>query len=133
MKGFIADIEELCEGNSNFRQVLYTGQNLQLVIMTLKPGEEIGEEVHEYRDQFFRVEKGIGEAWIDGKRSIVEQDEAILVPAGTRHNIVNTGARPLRLCIVYGPPEHREGTIHRTKADADRQDEHFDGQTSEVE
>jgi mannose-6-phosphate isomerase-like protein (cupin superfamily) len=133
VKGFIGDIEELCESNSNYRKVLYTGQNLQLVIMTLQRGEEIGDEVHEYRDQFFRIEKGSGEVWIDGHWSTVERDDVVLVPAGSHHNLVNTGEKPLRLCIVYGPPEHRDATVHRTKVDAERQEEHFDGKTTEVE
>ncbi len=131
MKGFVADIEELTEENSDFRRVLYTGKNLQLVLMSLKPGEEIGEEVHEDRDQFFRVEKGKGEVRIDGNRSKIESDDAIIVPAGARHNVVNTGDEPLRLCTLYAPPEHRDGTVHVTKAEADAAEEHFAGATSE--
>jgi mannose-6-phosphate isomerase-like protein (cupin superfamily) len=131
MKGFVADIEELTEENSDFRRVLYTGKNLQLVLMAIQPGEEIGEETHTDRDQFFRVEKGKGEVWIDGYRSKIKSDDAIVVPAGARHNIVNTGEKPLRLYTVYAPPEHRDGTVHATKADADAADEHFDGETTE--
>ena len=131
MKGFVADIEELTEKNSDFRRVLYTGKNLQLVLMSLKPGEEIGEEVHEDRDQFFRVEMGEGEVRIDGNRSKIEDDDAIIVPAGARHNVVNTGDKPLRLYTLYAPPEHRDGTVHATKADADASEEHFDGKTTE--
>ena len=131
MKGFVADIEELTEENSDFRHVLYTGKNLQLVLMAIQPGEEIGEETHENRDQFFRVEKGKGEVWIDGHRSKIKSDDAIVVPAGARHNIVNTGEKPLRLYTLYAPPEHRAGAVHKTKADADTADEHFDGETSE--
>ena len=131
MTGFVADIEELTEENSDFRRVLYTGTNLQLVLMAIQPGEEIGEETHEDRDQFFRVEKGKGEVWIDGRRSRIKSDDAIVVPAGARHNIVNTGEKPLRLYTLYAPPEHRDGTVHKTKADADAADEHFDGKTSE--
>jgi mannose-6-phosphate isomerase-like protein (cupin superfamily) len=131
MKGFVADIEELTEENSNFRHVLYTAKNLQLVLMALQPGEDIGEETHETRDQFFRVEKGKGEAWIDGTCSKIKSDDAIVVPAGARHNIVNTGDKPLRLYTLYGPPEHRDGTVHATKADADTGEEHFDGKTTE--
>jgi mannose-6-phosphate isomerase-like protein (cupin superfamily) len=131
MKGFVADIEELTEKNSDFRHVLYTGKNLQLVLMAIQPGEEIGEEVHDDRDQFFRVEKGKGEVWIDGKRSKIKSDDAIIVPAGARHNVVNTGDKPLRLYTLYAPPEHRDGTVHVTKADAEAAEEHFDGKTTE--
>jgi mannose-6-phosphate isomerase-like protein (cupin superfamily) len=129
MKGFVADIETLTEENSDFRRVLYTGKNLQLVLMAIQPGEEIGEEVHEDRDQFFRVEKGKGEVWIDGNRSKVKSDDAIIVPAGARHNIVNTGDTPLQLYTLYAPPEHRDGTVHKTKAAVT--EEHFDGRTTE--
>jgi mannose-6-phosphate isomerase-like protein (cupin superfamily) len=131
MKGFIGDIEDLTEENSDFRRVVYTGKNLQLVLMSLAPGEEIGEEVHEDRDQFFRVEAGTGEVRIDGKPSPIEDDDAVIVPAVARHNIVNTGNDPLRLYTIYGPPEHRDGTVHRTKAEADASEEHFDGKTTE--
>jgi mannose-6-phosphate isomerase-like protein (cupin superfamily) len=132
MKGFVGDIEDQAEGNSDFRRVVYTGKNLQLVLMSLKPGEDIGEEVHKDRDQFFRIEKGKGEVLIDGKRSKIKGDDAVLVPAGARHNIVNTGEKPLRLYTLYGPPEHRDGTVHATKADAQRMKEHFDGKTTEA-
>ncbi len=131
MKGFVANIEDLTEENSDFRRVLYTGKNLQLVLMAIQPGEDIGEETHNDRDQFFRVEKGKGEVWIDGHRSKIKSDDAIIVPAGARHNIVNTGEKPLRLYTLYAPPEHRDGTVHATKADADAADEHFDGTTTE--
>jgi mannose-6-phosphate isomerase-like protein (cupin superfamily) len=131
MKGFVADIEKLTEDNSDFRRVLYTGKNLQLVLMAIQPGEEIGEEVHDDRDQFFRVEKGRGEVLIDGNRSKIKSDDAVIVPAGARHNVVNTGDKPLRLYTLYGPPEHREGTVHGTKAEADAAEEHFDGKTTE--
>lgn len=130
-KGFVAHIEELTEENSDFRRVLYTGKNLQLVLMAIQPGEEIGEETHADRDQFFRVEKGKGEVWIDGHRSKIKNDDAIVVPAGARHNIVNTGDKPLRLYTLYAPPEHRDGTVQATKADADAAEEHFDGKTTE--
>jgi mannose-6-phosphate isomerase-like protein (cupin superfamily) len=131
MKGFVANIEELTEDNSDFRRVLYTGKRLQLVIMSLKPGEEIGEEVHGDRDQFFRIEKGKGDVWIDGKQAKVKSDDAILVPAGARHNIINTGEKPLRLYTLYAPPEHRDGTVQPTKAEAENAKEHFDGKTTE--
>ena len=132
MKGFVGDIEDQAERNSDFRRVIYTGKNIQLVLMSLKPGEDIGEEVHKDRDQFFRIEKGKGEVLIDGKRSKIKGDDAVLVPAGARHNIINTGEKPLRLYTLYGPPEHRDGTVHATKADAQRMKEHFDGKTSEA-
>lgn len=131
MKGFVADIAGLTENNADFRRVLYTGHRLQLVLMSLKPGEEIGDEVHDDRDQFFRVEEGEGEVQIDGKSSRIEDDDAVIVPAGARHNVVNTGTEPLKLYTIYAAPEHREGTIHRTKAEAAESHEHFDGQTTE--
>jgi mannose-6-phosphate isomerase-like protein (cupin superfamily) len=131
MKGFVADIEDLTEENTDFRRVLYTGHHLQLVLMALKPGEEIGEEVHDDRDQFFRIEDGEGTVVIDGVRHTVKDDDAIIVPAGARHNVINTGADPLKLYTLYGPPEHRDGVVHRTKAEAEAGEEHFDGKTSE--
>jgi mannose-6-phosphate isomerase-like protein (cupin superfamily) len=131
MKGFIEDIEKLTEENTDFRRVLYTGKNIQLVLMSLKPGEEIGEEVHDDRDQFFRVEQGTGEVMIDDVRTPVKSDDAIIVPAGAKHNVVNNGSEPLRLYTIYGPPEHKDGTIRATKAEADAKEEHFDGKTTE--
>jgi len=131
MKGFVADIEELTEKNGDFRRVLYTGKNLQLVLMAIEPGGEIGEEIHANRDQFFRVEEGKGEVVIDGHRSKIKADDAIIVPAGARHNVINTGDKPLRLYTLYAPPEHRDRTVHATKADADTSEEHFDGKTTE--
>lgn len=131
MKGFIADIEELTTSNTDFRRVLYTGKFLQLVLMTLQPGEEIGEEVHEDHDQFFRIESGSGEVLIDGVRTPIKDDDAVIVPAGARHNVTNTGDQPLTLYTLYGPPDHREGVVHRTKAEADAAEEHFDGTTTE--
>jgi mannose-6-phosphate isomerase-like protein (cupin superfamily) len=131
MRGFVDDIEDMTEQNSDFRRVLYTGRHLQLVLMSLQPGEDIGEEVHSDRDQFFRIEKGEGEVWIDGRATKVKGDFAILVPAGARHNVKNTGDKPLRLYTLYGPPEHADKTIHVTKADARASNEHFAGQTTE--
>ena len=131
MKGFVGDIEKLTTENTDFRRVLYTGKHLQLVLMTLGPGEEIGEEVHAGHDQFLRLEAGAGEVWIDGNRSPVKDDDAIIVPAGARHNVVNTGDTPLQLYTLYAPPEHRDGTVHVTKVEADAAEEHFDGTTSE--
>jgi mannose-6-phosphate isomerase-like protein (cupin superfamily) len=130
-KGFVANIEKLTEENNDFRRVLYTGQNLQLVLMSLKPGEEIGAEVHEDRDQFFRVEQGEGEVHIDGVRNKVKADDGIIVPAGANHNVINTGKTPLRLYTLYAPPEHIDKTVHKTKAEAESHHEHFDGKTTE--
>ena len=129
MKGFVEDIEKLTEENNDFRRVLYTANHLQLVLMALQPGEDIGEEVHDDRDQFFRIETGSGEIVIDGAVSPVRSDMAIVVPAGARHNLRNIGTEPLRLYTLYTPPEHRHGTVHGTKADVT--EEHFDGKTSE--
>lgn len=131
MKGYVDDIEKLTRQNTDFRRVLYTGRFLQLVVMALKPGEEIGEEVHDDHDQFFRIESGSGEVVIDGVRSPVKADHAVIVPAGARHNVINTGDQPLTLYTLYGPPEHRDGVVHATKAVADDAEEHFDGATTE--
>lgn len=131
MKGFVADIEDLTGANTDFRRVLYTGKHLQLVLMALKPGEEIGEEVHPDHDQFFRIEDGEGEVLIDGVRTRVEADDAIIVPAGARHNVINTGKAPLKLYTIYGPPDHRDGIVRATKAEAEASEEHFDGTTTE--
>ena len=131
MKGFVKDIEELTEANRDFRRVLYTAKHLQLVLMALKPGEDIGEEVHADRDQFFRVEKGTGEILIDGNPTSIKSDDAMIVPAGARHNVTNTGDKPLLLYTLYGPPEHKDGIVRATKAEAEASEEHFDGKTTE--
>lgn len=131
MKGFVANIERLTEDNNLFRKVLYTGHNLQLVLMAIQPGEEIGEEIHDDRDQFFRIEGGTGEVWIDGVCHPVKADDGIVVPQGASHNVIATGAEPLRLYTIYGPPEHIDGTTHRTCAEANAAHEHFDGRTTE--
>jgi mannose-6-phosphate isomerase-like protein (cupin superfamily) len=131
MRGFVDDIERRTEQNSDFRRVLYTGKRLQLVLMSLKPGEEIGEEVHAEEDQFLRVEKGEGEVSIDGKAARLGADMAVVVPAGARHNVRNVGREPLRLYTIYGPPHHPDATVHATKADASASDDHFDGRTTE--
>jgi mannose-6-phosphate isomerase-like protein (cupin superfamily) len=120
MNAFIGNIEDRTEANRDFRHVIYTGPHMQLVVMALEPGEEIGEETHEGTDQFFRVEDGKGEVWIDGRQTQIESDTAIVVPAGARHNIRNTGKKPLKIYTLYAPPQHADGTVHRTKADADR-------------
>jgi mannose-6-phosphate isomerase-like protein (cupin superfamily) len=104
---------------------------MQLVLMSLGPGEEIGEEVHEDRDQFFRVEEGSGAIWIDGVKSSIESDFAMIVPAGARHNVKNTGGTALKLYTIYAPPEHAAGTVRATKADAEAREEHFNGTTTE--
>lgn len=132
-RGFCDDIEELTEENDAFRKVLYTGEYLQLVLMTLQPGEEIGEEVHPDRDQFFRIEEGEGVVDIDGNANEVEDDIAVIVPAGAKHNVRNTGDEPLRFYTLYGPPEHKDGIVHATKAQADERHEaeEWDGKTTE--
>lgn len=131
MKGYHDNIEHVTEANEDFRRVIYTGHNLQLVVMTLKPGEEIGAEVHDDRDQFFRFEAGEGEVMVDDTTYRVKADEAVIVPQGARHNVRNTGREPLKMYTIYGPPEHVDGKIHATKADADSDEEHFDGKTTE--
>ena len=131
MKGYVADIEELTLANKNFRQVLYTGKNLQLVLMTIMPGEDIGEEIHEGHDQFFRFESGSGEVLIDGVITKIKDDDVVIVPAGANHNVINTGDEPLKLYTIYGPPEHKDGVVRATKAEAEASEEHFDGKTSE--
>ena len=130
MKGFVKDIEGLAVKNVDFRQVLYTAKHCQLVVMALKPKEEIGAEVHTL-DQFFRVEEGAGEAVLDGVRTAIRAGFAVLVPAGTNHNILNTGTVPLKLYTLCAPPNHRDGVVHHTRAEAEADHEHFDGKTSE--
>jgi mannose-6-phosphate isomerase-like protein (cupin superfamily) len=130
MKGYVQDIEGIAVKNEEFRRVLYTAGNCQLVVMALKPKEEIGMEVHKL-DQFFRVEEGTGEAVLDGVRTAISAGFAVLVPAGTNHNIVNTGGASLKLYTLYAPPNHRDGVIHRTRAEAEKDSEHFDGKTTE--
>ena len=131
MKGYVGDIEKATEENENFRRVLYTGKNSQLVVMSILPGEEIGEEVHDL-DQFIRIEEGNGKAVLDGVEHEIEDDWAVVVPAGMKHNIINTADEPLKLYTIYSPPEHRDGVVHATKEDAlaDKEDE-FDGKTTE--
>src|SRR5450759_1478312 len=130
MKGYVQNIESIAVKNKDFRQVLYTAKNCQFVIMALKPKEEIGME--EYKlDQFFRVEEGTGEAVLDGVRTVTSAGFAVLVPAGTNHNIVNTGNAPMKLYTLYAPPNHRDGVVHHTRAEAEKDNEHFDGKTTE--
>jgi mannose-6-phosphate isomerase-like protein (cupin superfamily) len=130
MKGFVKNIEVIATENENFRQVLYTAQHCQLVMMSLKPGEEIGTETHKL-DQFFRVEAGSGEAVLDDVRSPIREGFAIRVPAGMEHNIINTGTESLKLYSVYSPPTHRDGVVHHSYADAAKDDEYFDGKLTE--
>lgn len=130
MKGFVKNIEGLAIKNSEFRQVLYTAKHCQLVLMALKPQEDIGAEVHKL-DQFFRVEEGSGEVVLDGVTTAVSDGFAVLVQAGTKHNIINTGKTPMKLYTLYAPPNHKDGIIHHTRADAEADNEHFDGKTTE--
>ena len=132
-RGYCDNIEKVTVENEDFRRVLYTGEHLQLVLMTLQPGDEIGEEVHPDRDQFFRIEEGEGVIDIDGKENRVEDDFAVIVPAGARHNVRNTGSAPLRLYTIYGPPEHRDQVVQSTKEEADRRHPHeeWEGETTE--
>ena len=129
MTGFVDNIETLTTENTDFRRVIYTGHFLQLVLMSLEPGQDIGAEVHKDHDQFFRIESGKGAVVIDGERTEVKDDDAIIVPAGAKHNVINTGSEPLRLYTLYGPPEHEEGVVAEDKADVE--EEHFDGRTTE--
>jgi mannose-6-phosphate isomerase-like protein (cupin superfamily) len=129
MKGYVQDIESLAVKNNDFRRVLYTAENCQLVLMALKPKEEIGAEVHKL-DQFFRVEEGSGEVVLDGVRTAIRAGFAVVVPAGTNHNIINTGSVSLKLYTIYAPPNHRDGVVHHTRADAEADNEHFDGKTT---
>jgi mannose-6-phosphate isomerase-like protein (cupin superfamily) len=129
MKGFVKNIESITVKNEEFRRVLYTAKHCQLVVMALKPKEEIGMEVHTL-DQFFRVEEGTGEAVLDGVRTVISAGFAVLVPAGANHNIINTGSAPLKLYTLYAPPNHRDGVVHHTRAEAEKDDEYFDGKTT---
>jgi len=132
MKGFKSNIDKDTLGNKNFRKVLYTGKHLQLVLMTLKPGEDIGMETHPHNDQFFRFESGSGKCFIDGHEYNVKEGDAILVPAGAKHNVQNAGLKTeLKMYTIYGPPNHQDGTIRTTKEEAIKTDEEFDGKTSE--
>lgn len=134
MKGFTDNIEKLTLENDNFRKVLYTGQYSQLVVMSVNVGEEIGKEVHG-QDQFIRIEAGEGKAVLDGVEHDLSDGFAVVVPAGTEHNIINTGNEPLKLYTIYSPPHHTDGIIHKTKADAEKDEEEgtdeFLGDTTE--
>ncbi len=130
MKGYIGDIEKETKENNNFRKVLYTAKNSQLVVMSINPGEEIGEEVHDL-DQFIRIEDGRGKAVLDDVEHEIEDDYAVVIPAGTKHNVINTGDEVMKLYTVYSPPEHRDGVVHKTREEAMEDEEHFDGNTTE--
>ncbi len=131
MNGYVINIEKESIENNNFRKVLYTAKNSQLVIMSLKPGEEIGMEIHQL-DQFIRVESGKGKTILNGLEHEIEDGYAVIVPAGVEHNIINTSDGEMKLYTVYSPPNHRDGVVHKTKADASAdEEEHFEGKTTE--
>jgi mannose-6-phosphate isomerase-like protein (cupin superfamily) len=132
MKGFKSSIEKDTLKNENFRKVLYSGKHLQVVLMSLKPGEDIGLETHPDTDQFFRFEGGNGKCLINGNEYKVENGDAIVVPAGSEHNVINTDAlKELKMYTIYGPPNHKDGLINVTKKDAEKNDVKFDGKTTE--
>jgi len=130
MIGYVKDIESSAQKNEDFRRVVYTAKHCQLVLMSLRPEEEIGAEVHQL-DQFFRVEEGTGEAVLDSVRTAIQPGFAILIPAGTNHNIINTGSVAMKLYSIYAPPNHRVGVVHHTRAEAEADGEQFDGKTTE--
>jgi len=130
MKGYVVNIEKTSLENQSFREVLYTAKNSQLVVMSLKPGEEIGSETH-HLDQFIRIESASGKTVLNGVEHNIADGFAILVPAGVEHNIINTSNEVMKLYTVYAPPNHKDGTVHKTKADAEANEEHFDGNTTE--
>lgn len=132
MKGYIIDIEKAIEENENFRKTLYTAKNSQLVAMSLRPNEEIGEEVHNL-DQFIRIEEGKCKIILNDVESSAEDGFAVVIPAGVKHNVINISPdKPLKLYTIYSPPNHRDGVIHKTKAEAMTDDEHFDEKTTEI-
>jgi mannose-6-phosphate isomerase-like protein (cupin superfamily) len=132
MKGYVVNIEKASKENKNFRKVLYTGKYSQLVVMSLLPGQDIGEEVHSTVDQFIRIEDGVGKAVLDGVEHAIEAEWSVTIPAGTMHNIINTSPdKEMKLYTIYSPPEHQDGIIRLTKEDAQNQPEEFDGKTTE--
>ena len=131
MIGYVANIEELTEGNTDFRRVLYSGLKLQLVLMSVAPGEELGGEIHADTDQFFRIEQGEGRIIIDGVTHKVKPGDGIVVPAGVHHNLICTSHDALKIYTIYGPPHHRDQLVQKTKAEADQSDETFEGQATE--
>ncbi|MCE9643038.1 MAG: cupin domain-containing protein [Candidatus Andersenbacteria bacterium] len=130
MNGYVTNIEKVSLENDNFRKVLYTDTNSQLVLMSLLPGEDIGEEVHDV-DQFLRVEKGSGVAVLNDISHDLTDGSVIIVPAGVKHNIINSDKGSMKLYTLYMPPHHKDGVVHATKAEAELDTEHFDGKTSE--
>jgi mannose-6-phosphate isomerase-like protein (cupin superfamily) len=132
MKGFKTNIERDTLKNKNFRKVIYTGANSQLVLMSLRPKEEIGAETHPENDQFLRFEGGTGRVIIDASKYSVKDGDAVVIPAGAKHNVINTSATDeLKIYTIYSPPHHKDGTIHKTKEQAEKDDEEFDGKTTE--
>lgn len=131
LKGFVSNIEKDTVGNDNFRKVLYTGKNSQLVLMSLKPGEDIGEEIHKDTDQFFRIDSGSGQVVINGVEHDIGNGSAVVVPQGAKHNVINTGKENLKLYSIYSPPHHHFDVIHKTKEEALSDKKHFDGKTTE--
>ncbi len=130
-KGYKDNIEKLTQENENFRKVLYTGEKSQLVLMSLLPGEDIGEEIHEDNDQFFRFESGTGKVVIDGTEYEVSDGDAVVVPRGAKHNVINTGVDRLKLYTIYSPAHHQDGVLRATKAEAEANSPEFDGKTTE--
>jgi mannose-6-phosphate isomerase-like protein (cupin superfamily) len=130
MHGYTANIEQLTRENKAFRKVLYTDTKCQLVLMSLLPGEAIGEEVHDV-DQFFRIEEGSGAVVLNGERHDLTDGSVIIVPASVKHDVINTGSVPMKLYSLYTPPHHKDGTVHETKQEAEADSEHFDGETTE--
>ena len=131
MKGYIKDIENETLHNVAFRKVLYTSTHSQLVVMSLVPGEDIGEEIHDDVDQFFRVEQGEGKVMLGEDTETIKDGTSVVVPQGVRHNIINTGTVPMKLYTLYMPPHHKDGVLHKTKEEAEADDEHFDGVTTD--
>jgi len=132
MQGYVDNIEKLTLENNNFRKVLYTAKHSQLVLMSLKPAEEIGMEMHDTLDQFFRIEAGEAKIIIDGVEHVGGDGTAIIIPAGANHNVINTSAeKELKLYTIYSPANHQDGIVFATKEEAEASDEHFDGKTSE--
>lgn len=131
MKGYKTNIEKDTLDNNNFRKVLYTSKHVQLVLMTLRPGEEIGEEVHDENDQFFRIEEGHGKCIIDGHEYEISDGDAIVIPTGSKHNIINIDKTDLKMYTLYAPPHHKDGILRPTKKEAEENEAEFDGKTTE--
>jgi mannose-6-phosphate isomerase-like protein (cupin superfamily) len=131
LKGYKTNIEKDTLDNNNFRKVLYTSKHVQLVLMTLRPGEEIGEEVHNENDQFFRIEGGHGKCIIDGHEYDISDGDAIVIPTGSKHNIINIDKSDLRMYTIYAPPHHKDGILRSTKREAEENEAEFDGKTTE--